>query len=165
MSGDGQPDALVANIGAGTLGVCLHSTALARRAAAPGGRVAPDPARAVLTATGLPADVRTVEATLLSAAGQVVLWLSVPAALRAAQGSGPTVRLAPGVYLLHARALDAQGAVLGPAAPALERGVGGPASETVRPAHDPRCSTGTCAAWPTDRLPLRNHMKAVRQAA
>ena len=75
----------------------------------------PNPARssATLTATGLPATARTVEATLLDAVGRPVRRLTVPATAGAATATVPTAGLAAGLYLLRLEAQDAQGVGLG----------------------------------------------------
>jgi hypothetical protein len=54
-----------------------------------------------------------MEVTLLSPLGQVVRRLSWLAARGAATGEVPTAGLAAGLYLLHLRALNEQGAALG----------------------------------------------------
>ncbi|MGI4870772.1 MAG: FG-GAP-like repeat-containing protein [Janthinobacterium lividum] len=116
---DGKPDLVTANNNTNDVSVLLNTTPayLPTRAALPGASATlfPNPANtsATLTATGLPAAARTVEATLLSPIGQVVRRLSMPAALGAATGSIPTAGLAPGLYLLRLAAVDAQGAALG----------------------------------------------------
>jgi hypothetical protein len=66
-----------------------------------------------LAVTGLPADVRNVEATLVNAVGQVLGRYTLPAAQGAARTSMPTTGLAGGVYLVRLRAQDAQGQPVG----------------------------------------------------
>ncbi len=118
VNGDGKLDLLTANGGNDTAGVLLSTTPLlATPVALPGASATlyPNPARAAatLTATGLPAAARTVEATLLSPLGQVVRRLPLLAARGAATGEVPTAGLAVGLYLLQLRALDGQGVALG----------------------------------------------------
>lgn len=70
VNGNSKPDALTVDSQTGNIGVFLTSTMLATRAALLGSRVtlAPDLAHAstLLLATGLPADVSTVQVTLLT---------------------------------------------------------------------------------------------------
>jgi hypothetical protein len=76
----------------------------------------PNPTEAgevTLAVTGLPADVRNVEATLVNAVGQVLRRYTLPAAQGAARTSLPTTGLAGGVYLVRLRAQDAQGQPVG----------------------------------------------------
>ena len=117
VNGDGQFDLLTANYKTDAVGVLLSTRPLPTRAALPGTSTAlyPNPAHtsATLSATGLPAAARTVQAVLCSPLGQVVRRLTVPATLGAAQASVPTAGLAAGLYLLQLSALDAQGAMLG----------------------------------------------------
>ena len=83
----------------------LPSTILATRAARPDIHTSftPNPAttRTTLTMTGLPAGVRSVEATLHNPLGQVVRHLVVPCVAGVAQGEVSTAGLAGGVYLLR----------------------------------------------------------------
>ncbi|WP_191906327.1 ice-binding family protein [Hymenobacter baengnokdamensis] len=76
----------------------------------------PNPAEAgeiALAVTGLPADVRSVDATLVNAVGQELAHYAVPAAQGAAHTSLPTTGLAGGVYLVRLRAQNAQGQLVG----------------------------------------------------
>jgi hypothetical protein len=76
----------------------------------------PNPAedgKVTLAVTGLPVDVRSVEATLVNAVGQTVGHYTVAAAQGAAHTSLPTTGIAGGVYLLRLRAQNAQGQPVG----------------------------------------------------
>lgn len=76
----------------------------------------PNPAAAgevTLAVTGLPADVRSVEATLVNALGQVLSHYTLAAAQGAARTGLPTTGLAGGVYLVRLRAQNAQGQAVG----------------------------------------------------
>ncbi len=66
-----------------------------------------------LAITGLPQDVRQVEATLVNTLGQVVRRTLLAAAQGNAHTNLPTTNLAGGVYLLRLSAQDAQGQVVG----------------------------------------------------
>ena len=66
-----------------------------------------------LAITGLPQDVRQVEATLVNTLGQVVRRVSLAAAQGSARTNVATTGLAGGVYLLRLSAQDAQGQVVG----------------------------------------------------
>ncbi|MEJ7665226.1 MAG: T9SS type A sorting domain-containing protein [Hymenobacter sp.] len=76
----------------------------------------PNPTEAgevTLAVTGLPADVRSVEATLVNALGQVMGRYTLAAAQGAARTGLPTTGLAGGVYLVRLRAQNAQGQPVG----------------------------------------------------
>lgn len=117
VNGNSKPDALTANSQTGNIGILLTSTMLATCAALPGSRVtlAPNPAHAsvLLLATGLPADMSTVQVTLLTPAGQRVCCLSAPTAPEGAQAPISTSELAPGLYISQLSALDVRGTTVG----------------------------------------------------
>ncbi|RZK48965.1 MAG: T9SS type A sorting domain-containing protein, partial [Hymenobacter sp.] len=76
----------------------------------------PNPTEAsevTLTITGLPADVRSLDATLTDALGRPVGHYTLPASQGAARTSLPTQALASGLYLLQLAPHDAQGTSLG----------------------------------------------------
>jgi hypothetical protein len=76
----------------------------------------PNPAttgEVTLAVTGLPADVRSVEATLVNALGQVMGRYTLAAAQGAVRSGLSTTGLAGGVYLVRLRAQNAQGQPVG----------------------------------------------------
>jgi hypothetical protein len=95
------------------------ATPLATTSAALGQVVAslyPNPSDAsdvALAVTGLPTDVRTLDATLTDALGRPVGRYTLPTSQGAARASLPTQGLASGLYLLRLTPQSAQGAALG----------------------------------------------------
>lgn len=122
VNGNGKPDLLTPNYGSSSVGVLLNATVpLATRVFLPSlsASLAPNPAGAATTLAiaGLPATVAQVQATLLDATGRVVDRYALAAHQSAVQAELATAGLAPGLYVVHLLALDAQGAATGALAP------------------------------------------------
>ncbi|MGI4871848.1 MAG: FG-GAP-like repeat-containing protein [Janthinobacterium lividum] len=118
VNGDNKPDVVTSNVSTNTVSVLLNtSTFLAARPATLPADLTlyPNPtfATAAFTASSLPTEVRSVEATLFNSLGQAVGQATVAAAQGTAHTELPTAGLAPGIYLVRLNAVDAQGAVVG----------------------------------------------------
>ncbi|QKG51389.1 T9SS type A sorting domain-containing protein [Hymenobacter sp. BRD67] len=106
---DGKLDIVAANAGDNTVGVLLNRTAtLATQPAAAGqpqATVFPNPASAAegstLLASNLPAEVRSLEATLLNSLGQVVAHTTLAVAQGQGRAALPTTGLPSGSYLVR----------------------------------------------------------------
>ncbi|MBF9239803.1 VCBS repeat-containing protein [Hymenobacter sp. BT683] len=117
VSGDGKPDIVTANVSTNTVSV-LRNTAIflaTQVALLADVQLCPNPASkaSAFLVTGLPAGIRSVEATLLNQLGQVVNRVTAPVAQGAARAELPTAGLATGLYLLRLHARDAQSAAVG----------------------------------------------------
>jgi len=120
VNADGKPDIITANIVTNTVSVLLNTaTFLAARPAtlAADFTLWPNPTAVAaplsLAVASLPTEVRSLEATFFTALGQAVGHATVAVAQGATHAELPTAGLAAGTYLLHLKAHDARGEVVG----------------------------------------------------